>query len=288
MRKKEADQICSNLGETGTACMEVMQVNEAFLDRYIHPPIIIPMNVNRARNSASIEINRGEALNGYSPSTIQELDAYDEALVPMGLGVLASKYARSVWYIGSPERSPWGPSNPEKARLTYDLLRSVKALQILGRAEVTVLADHKKEIAAKTKRLVQTLVAVVVAYPDKIYLPGKAFIDEQAKDAGALRPVDTFTRTQAEGLGKLRTFWQDRGMRPYAERAEAIVGSTHTLPEINTDNWNSQLRKERLGIWTEEEREDYRNFLSEAAQAARQRFIDAGGKESQLRLPDPS
>ncbi len=144
MRRREVNDICTNLGTTGEACMEVMQVDTAFLDEYIRSPIIIPMNVNRARNVASIEINRGEPIGGYSPSLITELDAYDAALVPMGLGAFSSVKARSTWYIGSPERSPWGPSEPEKADLTYSLLRSVKALKTLGQVEIITLADLQK------------------------------------------------------------------------------------------------------------------------------------------------
>ncbi len=121
MRKRETAVICGDVEQIGEACVGVMQVSTAFLDEYIHTPISIPLQVDRARpNVASLELNAGEPVSGYRPSLIEELEAYDEALAPMGLGAFASARARSIWYIPSIERSVHGPSNPEKARLTYD------------------------------------------------------------------------------------------------------------------------------------------------------------------------
>lgn len=289
MRKREAAEICSNLGQIGEACVDVMQVSTSFLDEYVHAPITIPMQVDRARpNVASIELNAGETVTGTLPSVIEELEAYDEALVPMGLGAFASARARSIWYIPSIERSVHGSSNPEKARLTYDVLRAVKALNTIGGVDLPSQNVSEKSVATKTKRLAQTLVSVVVAHPEKLYLPADRFVDETASDAVSLFPVNTYTRTQALGLGQLRPFWQERSMKPYADKAEEIVDSADTLPEIDTEAWVSQLRRERLGIWTPQERQDFSDFLHSATQAAYERAIEAGYTEKDFRLPDPS
>lgn len=241
---------------------------------------------------ASFELNAGEPVEGILPSLIEELDAYDEPLVPMGLGKLASTRARSIWYISSPERSPYGPSNPKKARLTYSLLRSVKALTTLGGIDIDELKPNLKLVATKTKRLAQTLVTIAVAHPEKIYLPGfsgesERFIDENAEDSSKLWPVEIYTRTQAEGLQRLRPFWETKSMRPYADKVEAIINSAEALPVIDTDMWNSQLRRERLGMWTAKERQDYIDFLRSARVAARERAIQAGYTEKDFRIPDP-
>lgn len=289
MRKSEAAAICANLEETGAACIDVMQVNTALLNEYIHAPVTIPMQVDPSRpNVASIKLNMSEPLNGYKPSVLEELDAYDEALVPMGLGALASPRARSIWYLPSPERSALGPFEPEKARLTYDYLRAIKVLTSVGEVDIREVGASEKEVAAKAKRLAQTLVAVVVAHPDKIFLPGGKFIDEEANDATGLWPVKTYTRVQAEGLGRLRSFWQGRSMRPYADKAEEIVGASDTLPEIDTKAWTRQLRQEHLGIWTREERQELSDSLHSASRAARQRAIEAGYTDKDFRIPDPS
>jgi hypothetical protein len=276
MRSAEADRICGQLTETGEAVGQVLQVEGAFLGnlqttafplRVTKVPIseigreqsVGPFGIFRGPDKVDVASFDSEEPGPPLPSWKAwnaALDGYRGPMVTMGLPLPRTWSDRPVeaWAV---EGSP--------SALTRGFLWGAQGLRRLGEMGPASIPLPPTELAPRVKEMAQAFVATVVGHPDSLILPAGTY-HETVVD-GRVYPVNTFTRTQADGLGRLSAFWQDRSMRPYADRAEQIVGMADSLPDIDTGAWTHQLRH-RLELYTREEHDGINELLAASAEHA--------------------
>lgn len=263
MFRPQQPQILENPVEAAENLANAMAVSLDFIEQWAPSVIQYPGQVSDDGRSVSFSFENGvpvdsnkRPLEGVPVGIAHSLKAYDEELVPAGLGALASFEARNTMYIPALEGSVHGPIEPEKAHLTGGFITSIGALHRLGEVQIDDLErKERKTIGKRAQRLAEVLVAVVTKYPDAIFLPPEAPTMQQAAALDSLEPLFSGRRYR-ETVGSIRS----------------VTRAGNKLPLADIPAWEEELRKEHL-VWLTQQEWDDRKAAMQAIFSDTRRFL---------------